>query len=349
MGYILIILFFTCLCGSIISYNSPKLQNFIYIIIGIIIVGVSIIIDKSELPDYAVYVSYIQSNMVLLEPSFIVIRWIVNNIFAGEPIFLFVIYILLGVIIKLYSIKKITNLVLLSLLLYVCSYWTYHELIQIRAGVASSLLLLSIKPLYERNRIQFFLICIVAITFHYSAIVMLLLWMIRGNISKISYVIYVLAIPISMLLYILNVDFIDILTYLPIPIIQDKIISYSSLTAESANRGLISAADYNPFITWNLIKVAFTYYIWLNVNCIVCRNRYALLLLKIQTIGLSCLWLFGSVPVVATRSSELMTIVQVVLVPMSIYSIKQRRIGYIIPILYSITWMIWNIASFKLI
>ena len=349
MGYIIVILFCVCLIGSLLFSNSGKASKTIYTILGILIVVLSIFIDKTELPDYAAYVAYLRSDYALIEPSFIAIRWIVNSIFAGEPIFLFAIYIILGVSVKLYSINQITDLILLSLMLYICSYWTYHELIQIRAGAASSFVLLSIKPLCDRDKKRFLLICIIAITFHYSAIMMLLFWFIKNNISKVTYVIYLFIIPLSMLLYIMDMDLIDIVKYVPIPIIQEKIISYSSLTAEAANRGLISAADYNPFITWNLIKVIVVYYIWFNVNSIISCNRYALLLLKIQTLGLSLLWLFGSIPVIATRCSEFITVVQIILIPMSIYTIKQRRVGYIIPSLYSIVWMIWNITSFSLI
>lgn len=349
MGYILIILFLSCLVGVLFTSNSPKTQKNIYIILGGVLVILSIFIDKTALPDYATYLIYLRSDYVWIEPSFIAIRWLVNNLFAGNPIFLFAIYILLGIIIKLYSINNLTNLILLSLMLYICSYWTYHELIQIRAGVASSLLLLSIKPLYERDKMRFFTICVVALVFHFSAIMMFGFWLIRNKISEVSRIAYLCLIPISMLLYILDLDFIAILKYLPIPVIQDKIIGYSSLSAYSADRGLVSASEYNPFITWNLIKVIAVYYIWLNMNRITRHNKYVVLLLKLQTIGLSLLWLFGSIPVFATRGSELITIVQIILIPLSVYTIKQRLIGCIIPVLYGITWIIWNITSFSLI
>lgn len=320
-----------------------------FIIYGIVLIIISITLDKSALPDYAVYLRYIQSN-IILEPSFMCIRWIVKSFAGGEPILFFSIFLILGISIKLYAFKHLTNLLLLTLLLYICSYWTLHELIQIRAGVASSFFLLALKPLYDRNAIKYFILCIIAMSFHFSAILMLPLWYIKGkNISTNNFIIYMMIIPISMFMYTLNIDIIDIISYIPIPYIQEKITNYSFVTAEAADRGVITASEYNPFSMWFLIKVVITYYIWFNIKKIYPHNHYVILLIKIQTIGLSLLWFISSIPVIAIRCSEFISIVQIILIPLAIYTIKQRRIGHIIPTVFCIIWIIWNINSFELI
>ena len=85
---------------------------------------------------------------------------------------------------------------------------------------------------------------------------------------------------------------------------------------------------------------------WFNIKRISIHNQYAVLLLKIYTIGIVILWCLPSIPVAATRCSEFLSIVQIVLIPLVIYIANQRRVLYVIPILYGIAWIYWNTFSF---
>lgn len=337
-----------CIYVSLIWGKSQYEHKKFYIFFGIVLILVSIILDKSELPDYEQYVVYfnVVGDAIILEPTFLLVASVVkvlnNDVFWG-----FMIYLLVGISIKLVAIKKLSNLCVLSLAFYISSYWIYHELIQIRAGVAAGFFLLAIIPLYERNLKYFLIYSVLAISFHYSAILILPLWFINGQLKH--RVFYTLLIPICFLLYVLHIDILTLLQHLPIPYIQDKIDTYSTIAQVGSDRGLITAKEYNPFITWYLLKAAIAMFMWFNIKRIQAYNKYAVLLLKIYTIGIALLWCMSSIPTAATRCSELLSVVQIVLIPLVVYIERKHRFIYIIPILYGIFWIYWNASSFLLI
>lgn len=135
---------------------SSKSSNSLYIILVICLVCVAGFRSGSTLPDYATYAGY-YSNVVagqlsyFIEISFVLLAKLSNIILADNSIVLFVIYAIIGVSLKTYAIKKLTPLFFLSLLIYISNYFILHEMIQIRAGVATAFILLSIVPLYDRS------------------------------------------------------------------------------------------------------------------------------------------------------------------------------------------------------
>ena len=313
---------------------------------GIVLIVLSIFLDKTELPDYEQYVVYfrIAGDKLSLEPTLVFLSYLIRIFFNNEVFWGFVLYLLFGVTVKLVAIKRLSNLCFLSLSFYISSYWIYHEMIQIRAGVASAFFLMSLKPLYERKLKYFLIYALIAISFHYSAILILPLWFLNSSLK--NRVFYTLLIPICMLLYVLHLDFITLLRYLPVPYIQNKIETYTMIAQIGSDRGLITADEYNPFITWYLLKAVIALLMWFNIKRISIHNQYAVLLLKIYTIGIVILWCLPSIPVAATRCSEFLSIVQIVLIPLVIYIANQRRVLYVIPILYGIAWIYWNTFSF---
>lgn len=317
---------------------------------GVFLIIISIFLDKSLLPDYKQYVDNFQiiDFAFGLEPTFVLISYIVSLFFNNDVFWGFAIYLVLGISIKLIAIKQLTNLLLLSLALYISSYWFYHELIQIRVGVSGSLFLLSIKPLYERKLGWFLLFSCIAILFHFSAVMILPLWFIRDRFNGM--IIYASLIPLSMLMYVFNVDLLSVLRMFPIPIISDKIEGYLLIAqVGDVSRGIITASEYNPFISWYMFKAAVGVFLWFNVKRMRQFNCYAIILLKIYTIGISLLWLFPSVPVIATRSSEFLSLVQIILIPLLILIVKQKRLGIAMLYIFGLMWIFWNANSFLFI
>lgn len=350
MPILFVSLFFYIVCISLalIWDKQQFVHKRTFIIMGIALFVVSVFLDKTNLPDYQQYVVYfkiIEDNDIVLEPTFILIAAIVralnNDVFWG-----FMIYLFLGIFIKLFAIKRLTNLYFLTFAFYISSYWIYHELIQIRVGVAAGFFLMAIKPLYERNLKYFLFYSLLAIAFHYSAILILPLWFINKDLKWSVF--YTLLIPSCMLLYILHFDALTLLQYLPIPYVQEKIETYSMIAQIGSDRGSITAKEYNPFITWYLLKAAIAIFMWVNIRKIQSSNKYAVLLLKIYTLGIALLWCLPSIPVAATRCSELLSVVQIILIPLVVYKYNKTKLIYIIPILYGLSWIFWNKSSFLL-
>ena len=347
-----IFFFLLCIyiCLVILSLVWGDAQNkhpIVLFCIAALSVLTACLIDKEGLPDYEQYVTYFSiadTDIISLEPTFILISYLIKILFNGDVFWGFAIYLVLGTIIKVFAIKRLTSLWFLSFALYIGSYWTYYELIQIRAGVAAAFFLMALKPLFERDIKRFLFYSLCAICFHYSAIMILPLWFIKGTLKNRYF--YMLLIPICILLYFCHVDFMSVMSLLPIPYIQNKIETYSLVAQLGSDRGMITAAEYNPFIPWYLLKAFLAILMWLFVKRISIYNKYAVLLLKIYTIGVALLWCLPSIPIAATRCSEFLSIVQVILIPLFVYAARQRKIMYVVPILYGIVWIYWNASSF---
>lgn len=313
-----------------------------YSIFSFLIIVISIFIDRSFSPDYFAYIAYLKHDSIILEPTFRIIKHIVNVV--GNENILFGIYAVFGVGIKLYSFPKLTNILFFTILLYLCSYWIYQDLIQIRAGVASAIFLLSLPYLINRDLKKYFITIFIAILFHYSAIILIPVWFIGGKLN-LRYV-YIAIIPLAMVMYLVKLDLIRLLSLIPIEYIQGKIETYSIVSNSLSSRGVLVASEYNPFLTWYLLKAFIVELLWFNINSIRKHNRYAVVLLKIFTISISILWLFSGAPVIATRISEFLSIVQIILVPLLVYSHMPRFISHTIICMYSFCWLFWNYSSF---
>ena len=120
------------------------------------------------------------------EPAFSFITYIVKAFGGGGYVF-FLIIASLGVGLKFTAIKKYSPYMFLSLLAYYAKYFLLQDMIQIRAGVAAGIFLLSLKHIKERNLKLFLLYIFIASLFHYSAFIYILLYFVcdeRLSINK---------------------------------------------------------------------------------------------------------------------------------------------------------------------
>ena len=187
--------------------------------------------------DYLTYVEYYNTIGTMerykVEPSFILISQVVKNLFFDQVFFLFVIYVIIGIGIKTKALFQLTDFKILSLITYISFYFLMHDMTQIRAGVASGIVLLCIKPLYDRRLCSFFVLVLLAIFFHYSALAIIPLVLLKPN--SINKRFYMLLIPFGYFLCFMNLDFTGLLNFIPISYIQSKIQAYLYLQTYSDN------------------------------------------------------------------------------------------------------------------
>ena len=127
------------------------------------------------------------------------------------------------------QLKSFPHLYFLSVLTYFSYFFLLHEMTQIRVGVASGIILLSVPDIYNRNAKAFAFKNILAILFHYSASVFLLFYFVDGK--KINAKVYIGLILAAYLLHFAHVRLIDFLTLLPIEAFVSKIETYQKLAA----------------------------------------------------------------------------------------------------------------------
>lgn len=331
MVILICILFCLLMIFAVAPPQKAMLRQWLYILCGIILFLTAGLRPENSVPDYSTYLNMyagVQNGGVILsivEPSFSAISVLVGYIF-GHPLFLFLIYAALGVWLKMMAIKDLSEWWFLSLLLYFSTFFILHEMVQIRAGAATGLILMSIKPIYERKLLLFLLIIILAILFHYSAIAALPLWFLPRK-RHYNWFLWGI-IPLGYIIYYTQMNLLDFV--LPITSIQMKL--QHNLAAQAS--GIFDGVS-----VWGIgqiMRISLYYLLlWFHSKLTVC-NRYATLLLYMYAIGLFITPAFGIAPGISVRLSDLFVVVEIVLVPMLIYIIKPRIVGRLVVIIIAL-------------
>lgn len=309
----LFFLFFFISILVFVSSSDKIIKHSLFLSIGIILIIVAAFRNEADVVgDYSNYIIMFNNSDFNTEPAFILISALIHNFLFSEVIYLFIFYAILGVTLKFIAIRQLTEFWFLSILIYVSYFFILHELTQIRAGVAASFLLLCIKPIYERNLKYFLLFAILALSFHYSAILIFPLWFL-GNKSRKEWLLF--SVPISYLIYFSGINFI---VNIGIPGIQEKIEMYKLLQE-------LGAEGSNPINVFNLLflaRIIFFYILLWKYNLILKHNKYLPILIKIYCISLIALPVFAIIPVFGFRINEFFGVSEIILVPFLCYILK---------------------------
>ncbi len=161
-----------------LSLRNPKsrLFNILFCLILILFVGFR---DGENMPDYSNYLEWFQHpGQRGVEESFFLILNSIKSIGAPK-IFLFVIYAAISVSIRYYAIIKYSPLQMFSMAAWFSFILILHEMIQIRAAVASALMLFLIPLIFNKRYIAAFIVIIISFLFHRSALIFILLFFIN--------------------------------------------------------------------------------------------------------------------------------------------------------------------------
>jgi len=293
--------------------------------------------------DYASYLNAYNiisnGNIVNIEPTFYIIVNIVKYIFSNS-LFLFIIYAMLGITLKCTAIKQLSEFWLLSLLVYISHTYLLYEMTQIRVGVAAGLMLLAIKPMYERDIKRFLCYALFAFLFHYSAILILLLWFIPTH--SVNRWFYTLLIPVAYLLYFCNVSFLSLVKLIPIEILQKKISMYIELTKTEKTHE-------NIFNVMQLVRCGLAFLFLWKLPLLKQCNKYIPILLQCYIWSIVVLVIFQDLPVFAFRISDLLGCVEIVLVPCVFYIFKSKSVAVTFVEVMSLGILLVNIFKIKLL
>lgn len=281
----------------IIETRKNKFYTILFYIL--ILIGVFICVTRPEtLPDYKNYREVFYSTNDSFEISFTIIKRLVPN-FA----WLLAVYSILSLSIKLYVIKNMSANIWISLLVLFSVSFILHDLIQIRAGVAGALCLLSVKYVVYKKWVKYYLIISLAIFFHNSAIIFLPLYFF--NSKKINKALFISLIPISIFIFITHNTFGHISSSIPIPSIQFYANMYMFSDETQSTIGPI----------W-LLKSLLAIICVIKVKKLNRLYPYSIILLKIWILGLISFPLFMDLPVMSLRISELFNVTQILTLAM---------------------------------
>lgn len=332
---------FFLMLGSVVAPISNKNQsNFLFFIIAvglIIIAGFRTIGNDNDSPTYVeifntvgmplTYFKDYQYNS-FLEPTYYLIPSIVMVLLKFKVIWVFLIYAILGVATKFLAISKLTDFTFLSILVYFSHFFLLHELTQIRVGVSSGILLLCVIEIQKRNFLRFLLLIGVGLLFHYSFIVFLPFYFLDSrSINKKAYLV---TLFLPYILIALNINVITILQTFRLGVFSEKIEVYTDLLSKGVNDTIKTYSVV--FLVQLLLCTIFI----LKSDLLIQNNKYSLLLLKIYCIAASSLVMFSNMPVLGIRFSELLNIVEIILIPFLLYVLKPKYTALVLVIAYSL-------------
>lgn len=295
-----------------LNRNFRKGENLFFFIFCCILILVAMFREEGVDRDYESYVYWFDNQRDMVEWSFSIISDFIKKL-GGGSIYIFIIYAILGVCTKVFAIKKMSAFPILSLVVYMGYLYPLQELTQIRAGVASGLILIAIY--YKINKQIFYSIffVILATSFHYSSVVIVPILFL--NTQKFNKLFYTIAIVISYggSAY-LSLAIELIMDFLP-PVIKWKIMSYERDTG----------AELNIFNAWQLLRIGVAFILIWNIERIYKYSPYAKFLLKVYVIGICSFALFSFNPVFAVRVSDLYFVVDIVLLPALCYLLPMAK------------------------
>ena len=324
MGLVLFALFgFLCLLSLCEDRLGEKRRYLAMLLLGFLMILIAGLRPDDVDNDYKNYVDmYYNSFEIDTEPTFIFIASFVE-FFINNVVGLFFIYAFISLVIHIVSIKKLTSLWFLSLLVYMSNYYLLHEMNQIRVGVSAGFFLLALYHLCNGERRKYLLIALFATLFHYTAFILFAFAFFDGKpFKKWQYYFYMAIIPVAYVLYFLHIS---VLTTIPIPYFEEKLRLYQAL---QAGGGMWD--EINVFNLVLLTKIAMTLFLLWKSSLVYEYNKNVYLLLKIEIISIASWVALYEMPVVAMRMSELLGIVEIVLFPMLYYTVKPAWLGKVV-------------------
>jgi len=312
---------------------AKKEKILLYCIMGVVMILIAGFRDIGSTPDTEAYEDMylgLYSDILedITEPSFTLISSALK-FFSFSVTSLFLVYAFISVFVHLTVFWKISNLPLMTLLIYLSYYYMMHDLVQIRAGVASALFLWSLYFYVERKKWYSLAFILLGTFFHYSGIVGLTIFLLTDRIEKWhKYVLYSL-VPIGLVAYFIGLD----LSFLvPEYMGGDKLVFYRDMKDSGLENDLAGwPIQVNVSIWMNIVLfyACIYYHDFLKPDC-----KYLTIAIKVQAIGFCCLFfLHGVSAVLGNRLNDYFSVASILLWTYSVRGFVPIIAGKIVNIL----------------
>lgn len=278
-------------------------------------------LDRDSI-NYAEVVEKGYSDESINEPTFNVIKHISGFLLSDVTLGVFIIYALLGVSIKIYSIKRLSYHPVFSACMYLFFYFILHEMTQIRIGVASGFFLLSIYDRVKGDNFKSFVKIALAVSFHFSAIVGVVIFIF--NRSKINRPFFVLLpfLGVALSLLLSSQGFVQYLFFLP-EVMLLKVKVYIDLK----NNGFYD--NINVFNVLYIFLAVLYYFSLIKIHKI---NPSDYIYIKLIGVSLFSFYAMSFIPVFAFRISEFFSIVIIIFLAniIFIFNSYKEKLSYML-------------------
>lgn len=314
-----------------------------YMLIGLILVlvaglrPVEIGLDSRAYAEFVTtYTGWDQFDFLSKEPGFWILLDLNKKIFSGSIQSFFLIYAFIAITLKFYAYIRLSPYPFLSIILYVGMFFMLHEMNQIRAGLASGIILLAFIDYKNDYQNKYFIKIILASIFHYSSILFLLFLFLKGNRSyKAIYAFLpVFGLMTALLSTKIIVHFDYISSYFPM-FIHNKISTYLLLQED----GILD----QKLLIFNYGTIAYSFLLYFLLYCSDGGDTIENILIKMLSIQVF-LGLFLSFNVeLSNRVYTLLGVVTFVLAPPYVLKyIKPPVVMVFLICMYSVKQLIAN-------
>lgn len=321
--------------------SQPKFNRLYYFtaLILIIFAGFRPIGIDQDSVGYLRYYNLAERAWAFVEPTYCLISIFIKKTFNDFRLIL-IIYATIGILLKFRAFKSLTDLIWQTVLIYFSTYFLLHDFTQIRAAVVSGIFLISLKYLAAGKRIKYIIFCLISILFHFSSVVLLPLALLGNKkLSKRWIIMLGLLIPFGILLHYIGFS---PMVSIGNEMAQTKIDTYQKAAADtniSLNVfNLVYIVKYTLFYTFLIFSKRLSQY-----------NKYFPLLLKIFGVSLFSYLALSQNTIYAMRISELLGVVEIILIPLIIFITPQRSFGKFIVWFIALSYLLINIYSLELI
>lgn len=325
MKLIIYNLIFICiLCLSLIDFSVIQYQIKVLLIcfIGVLLTFFcgfrSVGVDRDSynyLFMFNIFNSYFDSLSFGVEPGFAFITTLLKKINLDSVNYLFLVFALISVPVKIKFIYKYSKYPILSILIFYSFMYFKQDFTQIRAAVAVAIYVWAIDDiLYKRPKI-FILKIILASFFHVSAIILCLTYFISSReINKRNYLLTLFGSFVAA-----NLKLTTLFLKLPFFSFLTRLQSYVEKSASGVT---------DPFNTLGLLflmQFALSFLLLYFIDTIKDKDKYSIFFVKLLLCGTICLYLFGGLSVaIATRINELLVFSTCISYTYFIYLIKPK-------------------------
>ena len=333
------------------SSNKESIKYFDYFLYSLLLIIFIIIAgfrEETISRDYENYVNFFdqikngETVSVINDPGFYFIIKIIT-LFSDKYAYLFLIYAILGVSMKFISIKRILGIqyACLAIAIYSANFFLFHEMTQIRIGVATGFFLFSIPYIINRQPIKYLITILLGSFFHVSLLIVLPLYFIDSQ--KIKPKFWIILNLINFLFFITHQSILKISTYITPPFFSEKIFVYKSFMEESNESSNIGI--FNRFLVYFILNFVFLYH----YKIIEKKSKYFIFLLKSSFISLSIAFFLYDFYLFAYRFSEIIGVVQICLFGMLTFLFKDKHFGNFLVLCLAILLIIVNVSLTHLV
>lgn len=324
---------------SFIEEDAEDYKIYVYSFVGLMLIlyaGCKAVGFDNDSENYEMYFLHYDDPMlsITVEYSFLLLAQLFNT-FTSDVHVMFFFYSGIGIFLKMFAIKRLSNLWFLPMIVYLGNYYILHDLTQIRAAIVSGIFLLTLIPLAEGRKKVAAALILVGCIFHYSTIALFpALLLSNDEMTGRERIAWASLVPIGFVIYFLHIS---IFTQIPIPYIGDKIELYQELSEKG-----IMGDEINVFNAVYLVTCLTYLYILFFYDVVKEHNKYLPLMLKCSGISVFAFTAFSSLPVVAFRVCELYGIVQIIIFSNIYYTIKPGWLGKLAVAVVGITLFLVN-------